>query len=184
MDTQRWTDDIDLITSAFVKSFGSLDHESLNRKINPETWSIAQNIDHLIVINNTYYPIIEAVKSGTYTLPWHGRIAMISNFFGRILLKSVQPDRRKKMKTLPMWEPSKSEIPPGILHRFREEQDRLKKTIQGCSALLDQDTLICSPANRVIVYKLEKAFDIIVTHEKRHLAQAREAAHQLGLSTP
>jgi hypothetical protein len=181
MDTLRWTNDIDAITADFVNSFGHFDHASLNKKENPDTWSVAQNIDHLIVINRTYYPIIESAKAGTYTMPWHAKIGMITNFFGRILLKSVQPDRRKKMKTLPIWEPSQSEIPSGILHRFREEQDRLKQIIQSSSALLDQGTIICSPANRVIVYKLESAFDIIVAHEKRHFAQAKETAQRLGL---
>jgi hypothetical protein len=34
--------------------------------------------------------------------------------------------------------------------------------------------VISSPANKNIVYKLETAFDIIVSHEQRHLEQAKE----------
>jgi len=46
--------------------------------------------------------------------------------------------------------------------------------IAGCSDLLDKGTIISSPANKNIVYKLEMAFDIITTHEQRHFEQAKE----------
>ncbi len=36
-----------------------------------------------------------------------------------------------------------------------------------------------SPANKNIIYTLETAFDIIVTHEQRHLAQAKEVLEML-----
>ena len=39
---------------------------------------------------------------------------------------------------------------------------------------LANGVVISSPANKNIVYKLEVAFDIIVSHEQRHLEQARE----------
>ncbi|MEO0468227.1 MAG: hypothetical protein AAF206_01305 [Bacteroidota bacterium] len=34
--------------------------------------------------------------------------------------------------------------------------------------------IIHSPANANIVYKLDRAFDIIVVHEERHFEQAKE----------
>jgi hypothetical protein len=50
--------------------------------------------------------------------------------------------------------------------------------------LVDKGTIISSPANKIIVYKLEIAFDIIVAHEKRHLEQAREVLQILNRITP
>jgi hypothetical protein len=40
--------------------------------------------------------------------------------------------------------------------------------------LVQAETVISSPANRFIVYKIGRAFDIIVAHEERHLNQAKE----------
>jgi hypothetical protein len=48
---ERWTDQIDSITSDFKHSFGTLTIKELNWKPNQNTWSIGQNLDHLIVIN-------------------------------------------------------------------------------------------------------------------------------------
>jgi hypothetical protein len=36
-------------------------------------------------------------------------------------------------------------------------------------------TVISSPANRNILYTVDKAFDIILAHERRHFNQATEA---------
>ncbi len=65
----------------------------------------------------------------------------------------------------------KINLQPG---KFTAQQSLLKENIQSCSDLLDQGVVISSPANRIIVYKLDRAFDIIATHERRHLEQARE----------
>ena len=78
------------------------------------------------------------------------------------------------MKTFPIWEPTKSEIPEGILERFKNHQLDLKDLIKNSMDLVDKGVIISSPANKNIVYKLEKAFDIIVTHEQRHYEQAKE----------
>jgi hypothetical protein len=174
MSTQRWWSDIDQITQNFVTDFGDLSEEDLNWKPSPKVWSIAQNIDHLMVINNTYYPVIESVRNNTYTLPWIGKIGFMVDFMGKIILGSVRPDRKKKMKTFPLWEPASSNVGKDIFQRFKSHQERLKVLISDTEDLVQKGTVISSPANKNIVYKLETAFDIIITHEKRHLEQARE----------
>jgi hypothetical protein len=78
------------------------------------------------------------------------------------------------MKTFPIWEPIKSDIKEDIWERFEKNQNELKILIQSSSDLLDKGTIISSPANRNIVYKLETAFTIIVSHEKRHFEQSLE----------
>lgn len=169
---ERWTDQIDKITSDFKRSFGTLTINELNWKPNQNTWSIGQNLDHLIVINGTYHPVIKTVRLGTYKLPILAKFDFMVSFFGRTVLKAVQPDRKKRMKTFPIWEPTKSDIKEDIWDRFEQNQTELKQLIQSCSDLLDSGTVISSPANKNIVYKLETAFDIIVSHELRHFEQS------------
>jgi hypothetical protein len=174
METTKWIQTIDSITNSIHTEFGDITVEQLNWKPNPDTWSIGQIIDHLIVINKTYFPIIKQLQDGTYTVPWTGRIGFMVRLSGAMILKSVQPNRKKKMKTFPVWEPATSTIPADIIQQFEKHQAILKNTINECSKLLDAGVVISSPANKMIVYKLETAFDIIVTHEQRHLEQARE----------
>lgn len=174
---KTWATDLNTITDQTLSSFGSLTPEQLNWKSNAKTWSIAQNLEHLIVVNESYYPILTALKEGSYKLSFIARFGFIVSFFGKTLLNAVQLDRRKKMKTFPMWEPSEGH--EDILRRFENHQKELVQKIEEMKEFAAKGTVISSPANKNIVYKLETAFDIIVSHEKRHLEQAREVLGML-----
>jgi hypothetical protein len=50
-----WTTALTTITERFTSLFGGLSEEALNWKPDHNTWSIAQNIEHVIVVNETYY---------------------------------------------------------------------------------------------------------------------------------
>lgn len=166
--------EIDDITQNFIDSFGDLSLEQLNWKPNAKTWSIAQNMDHLILLNESYFSIIDLIRKGTYKTPLIGKFDFVVSFFGKSILKAVQPNRKKKMKTFPIWEPTKSEISIEILDRFKKHQTELKNIIVNSNDLVKQGSVISSPLNKNIVYKLDKAFEIIVTHEKRHFEQSKE----------
>ncbi len=172
--------EIDKVTEDFTESFSSLTREQLNRKPGLQTWSIAQIIDHIITVNESYYPVLKSVREGTYKLPLISRVGPIVSFFGKLVLKGVQPDRKRKVKTFPIWEPEGSNIPDGIIGRFKKNQTELKALIKDSADLIEKGTIISSPANRNIVYKLATAFDIIVTHEQRHYNQAVEVKELLS----
>lgn len=168
----RWTEEIDKITGRFLNSFSILSEKELNWKPSPEVWSIAENIDHLITLNETYFPGFSELKKGTYQLPFIARFGFVVNFFGNMILKSVQPENKKKSKTFPIWEPKESSFSKDILNQFEQHQERLKKEIIVLEDKISENAVISSPANKNIVYRLETAFDILVAHEKRHYIQA------------
>ena len=174
MHTGKWTEEIDKITAGFRSEFGSLTAEELNWKPNPDKWSIGQIIDHLIVINSTYYPTFDQLKNNTYKVPFPGRFDFYTNMMGSLILKSVLPETTRKTKTFPIWQPTQSNIDADILEKFASAQEVLKQRIEENTTRLDERTVISSPANKNVTYKLETAFDIIVAHEKRHFNQAKE----------
>lgn len=176
---QVWEKEINETTELVKTNFGDLNAEKLNWKSNAQTWSIAENLDHLIKTNESYYPIIKAIRSGNQHLPFLAKFSIITNFFGNLIAKSVSPDRKKKVKTFPVWEPAKGNISADIVAKFTKHQQELIAFINNAEDLLDKQTLISSPANKMIVYKLEKAFDILVSHEKRHFNQALEVLEKL-----
>ena len=179
MPTSTWTNSIDKLTQSFVSEFGKLDAPMLNNKPNATTWSVAQNIDHIIAVNRTYFDVPNAVRSGQYKLPFMAKLGFMVRFFGNFILKSVAPDRKKKIRTFPIWEPSQSDISADIVQRFVEHQEELKKLILSSRDLIEKRTIISSPANKNIVYTIDKAFDIIVSHEWRHFEQAKEVLEQI-----
>jgi hypothetical protein len=176
---KNWSATLHDISKQSLAEFKPLSKDQLNWKLNPNTWSIAQNLDHIIVVNETYYPVLAALKAGTYQTPFMARIGFIVSFLGKTVLKAVQPDRQKKMTTFPIWEPTKSSVPEDILERFQIHQNELMIKIEEAHEFVKKGIVISSPANRHIVYKLETAFDIIVLHEQRHIEQAKEVLQQL-----
>lgn len=168
-----WLLELDKTTQGFMKEFGELTNEQLNWKPDADTWSIAQNIDHLITINSSYYPSLDELKEGKYRIPILGKFRFLAKWIGRMILKSVDPENTKKNSTLPLWQPQQGDLKDDILERFVMHQSRLKKEMDACKDLIIQDAIISSPANRNIVYTLKQAFDLIVVHEKRHFLQAK-----------
>jgi len=98
-----YSDRLDTITEKYQTSFGKLDASELNWKASANKWSIAQNIDHIITINQSYYPIFDSVHNGTLKLAFISKFGFMVNWFGDIILKSVNPDRNKKIKTFDIW---------------------------------------------------------------------------------
>ncbi|MEZ4926111.1 MAG: DinB family protein [Saprospiraceae bacterium] len=170
----NWNEQIDAISDEFSTLFSGLSEASLNWKPSPDIWSIAQIMDHLIVINKTYFPVFMDLQHGIHKAHFLARIPFVVRMFGNLILDSVKPGNNKKLKTFPIWEPSTSSISGDIVQLFLDHQKELKRQIQIVAPFVESGAIISSPANEIIVYKLETAFEIIITHEKRHLKQAKE----------
>lgn len=167
-------DQVDANTQQFISHFGSLNADELNWKPNTDTWSIAQNIDHLIHINDTYGKVFSDLKSGSLKLPFIARFRFITGLLGDLILKAVEPTRKKKTKTFTIWEPSQSQVSQSVLERFVKSQDELKNHIIALKKESNKDAIVYSPINKQIVLSVGSAFDIIITHEQRHLNQCKE----------
>jgi hypothetical protein len=165
---------LDELTLKFNKVFGELSEPKIHWKPNAETWSIAQNLEHLILINQSYFPMIDGLRNKDHKKPFTAKLGFLVNFFGRAILKSVQPENIKKTKTFFIWKPSENSASENILARFNEHQEKLKQKIVESEDLLKQKAVISSPANPKIVYKLDAAFKIILAHEERHFQQAKK----------
>lgn len=169
-----WLGELDQSTRDYIDEFYGLDKRSLNWKPQPGIWSIGQVIDHVITLNETYYPKFKALKEGRLKLPFHARIGFIPRFFGKLLYNSVSEDRSTKMKTVAPFFPSESDIPGDILARYQEHKEELKRFLEAHQEYISPKTIITSPANDFLVYSTELAVEAIVVHEKRHLQQAKE----------
>ena len=179
---ENYQERIDKLTSDFNLEFGGLSEEELNEVPDGMQWSIARNIDHLMKVTQSYFPLIEKVRSGNYKLHFIGKFGFAVKFFGNFILKSVDPNSVKKIKTFPVWEPVKENISGDIVRNFIEQQEELKRLINESDDLIKKGTVISSPANDAVVYKLETAFDIIITHQQRHFEQAKRIKEKLNIN--
>jgi hypothetical protein len=171
----------DTITQSYLDKFGKLTSDQLNWKPDEQTWSISQNIDHIMIVNESYFPLIQKAREDNYVVPLVGKFNFIVRNLGKMILRGVNPDRKMKMKTFKIWEPGTENISENILLRFESHQSELKRIFVNYKTLLEKGTVISSPVNRNIVISLGTAFDIILTHEERHLAQASELLQSMKI---
>jgi len=180
MNANNLIERINNIKSAFKEEFGNLPEEKLNYKTDAESWSIAQITDHLIKVTESYYPAFNKLRTGNYKTPFMGKFNFIAGFFGKFILKSVAADSKRKVKTFTVWEADSVNFHTDVINNFCSQQEELKSYISELKDLAEKGTVISSPANDKIVYKLETAFDIIVSHQERHLEQARNVLNSIS----
>lgn len=162
---------LDSNTKLFLDEFHSLSEEELNWKPNDKTWSVAQNIQHLMEVNTSYFPIIEQIEN--LELPFSAKIPFVPKIFGNMILKASSPEKSKKIKTFKLWEPGQSKVGKDILYKYSKNKHQLVLQLKNSEKYIENYTLIHSPANKQIIYSLENAFNIIISHEKRHFNQAK-----------
>lgn len=178
MNYTQFNEQLKKNSELFSNAFGKLSLEQLNTKPNPQTWSIAQNIEHLTTTNKSYYPIFEKLQSGNYLLPFTAKLGFVVSLFEKMILGSVEPERKKRMKTFPVWEPSSSNIEQP-LQDFAQSQEEIAQRLQAIWPLVEKGAILSSPANRNIVYRLPVLLSIITNHQLRHFNQAKEVASML-----
>ena len=167
--------DLQSISREAREAFGSLDGRQLNWKPSPESWSVAQCLEHLITINSLYFPVFEKMRERQPPNTFLEKYSPLSGFFGRYLIKSLGPENLKKMKTSRKAYPSASEIGDDIVNRFEQHQGELAERIAAISPDVGLNTIITSPLVRFVTYSLDDCLTMLVVHERRHLLQAKRA---------
>ncbi len=180
----RWKSQVDEVSAEVQSLFSDVELDILSKRPGKGRWSVAENLDHLIVVNESYFPVFERVRTGLYKTPFLGRIGWVTRFMGNATLAGSGPADAKKrevrgMRTFKMWEPRKRDFFPNPVGEFVDMQKALKRQIEASESILGQDPVIASPASGALVYPLSQAIDIIIAHEWRHVKQAREALDAL-----
>lgn len=167
-------DDLTAVTTEVETEFGSLADGPFNWKPTPGEWSVAQCLDHLTLTNRAYFPEFERVIRGEPSAnPWT-RAPLLPAFFGWMLKKALAPDSTMKTKTFKTIEPSTSQLPLSIITDFAAMQQQLAGLMRATASLDGAKIRITSPViNRVITYSLQDCRQILASHERLHLNQAR-----------
>ena len=156
--------------------FGDLTAQQLNWKPDADQWSVAQCFDHLVTANEAYFPIFEKVISGEKKNTFWESVPWLSSFWGKMLIKSLDPKSTRKLKAPKIFRPSSSHVDGSIIRRFTDQQNRLIRYMTSTEHLDLENIKISSPVTSLITYSLMDTYRIIVTHEKRHFLQARRVS--------
>jgi hypothetical protein len=170
--------ELGLITKKVQAEFGRLSAEQLNWKPAADSWSIAQCLDHLMVTNQQYFPVYEAIKHGRKKTSFWERLPFFPGMWGRLIRQGTDPTSVKKLKAPAKFRPATSHLPATIVTDFTRHQHELIKLLSATDATHHNKVIVTSPINPIITYSLKDCVVICGLHEERHFMQARRVLHQ------
>jgi len=163
--------------------FGGLSPAQLNWKPSAQQWSVGQCFDHLIVTNRCFFRDMKRVAAGEYRSSLWGRVSPLSGFFGRFILKALDPEKGRRTKAPRVFEPAQSDVAADVIERFAAHQQELATLMRATAGADLRGLKVTSPVSPVATYSLLDAYRIVVAHERRHFEQARRVTRAEGFPT-
>ncbi|MGQ9798973.1 MAG: DinB family protein [Ignavibacterium sp.] len=154
-----------------IKKLNELSDDQLNWKTTEDSWSIAECIEHLSITNQLYFDKIEKQLSETQINCRDEEIPVKHSFWGKMIIKVVDPSNIKKTKTFSVFQPSKNYITKDSITKLIEVQKSLTNLISSSVNLNTNRYSMSSPASKLIKVNLSDILEIIRLHNKRHLIQ-------------
>jgi hypothetical protein len=157
-----------------------LSDAQLNWQPAPDKWSIAQCLEHLTAASSGFNPyFVDAVARGRQRFAAVSPPAYHPTFRGRWLIKHVEPESPRKLRAPKIFKPSASNV-QNALDKFLTQQKTFLKFVADTSGIDYNRTRLRSPVTPLVRYSLADAFVITVSHEQRHLQQARRVRETPG----
>jgi hypothetical protein len=173
-------EELDAVGREAREVFGHLSPSQLNWKPSAERWSVGQCFDHLVVTNRCFFPDMERVAAGTYRPSLWARVSPLSGFFGRFILKALDPARGRRTKAPRVFEPARSDVAADVVERFAAHQSELSERMRATAGADLRGLKVTSPVSPVATYSLLDAYRILVAHERKHFEQARRVTQTQG----
>jgi hypothetical protein len=153
---------------------GGMDATALMKRPASGAWSVAENLQHLILTADAMLPLAETAIS---RLERDGRKASRPcglGLMGWLLTKSLEPPSRMKTRTAAPFEPGLVGDPLTVCDRFLERNANLGRLIARATGLATDTVKVASPFNARVKYNAYAALRIVLVHARRHLRQAAE----------
>ena len=139
--------------------FSSISLQQLNWKPTPESWSIAQCLEHLVISHSTYFPALKKITDGIYRMSVWERFSPFSRLFGRVLKDQLGEQPKKKLIAPKIIRPSTSDKGGEIIEHYYQSLDRFLQYISECRNIDVDKTIITSPAVQIVTYSLRVRFN-------------------------
>ena len=152
-------------------------------------WSIAECLVHLNRSVTATLPAFDrAIAEGRAkgrTAPGGGGGAPARyGWFSRWMIRSMEPPPKRRMKTFPIFQ-----VPVGgthgigrVLPEFVAVRDQLAERVRQADGLDLTKNRTVSPVPRLLRMPLGAYLQFVITHDRRHLWQARQVRNALSAS--
>lgn len=150
--------------------------EDLNWRPAPKKWSVLECLEHLSLYGDFYLPEIEKViRLSKFPAEPTFKSGLLGNYFANMMLPR---ERMGKMRTFKDKNPLGSQLDKSTLGRFIEQQHKILELLQEASQKDLTRTKTGTSISGYIQLKLGDTFRVVVFHNQRHIAQAKNVLVQ------
>jgi hypothetical protein len=159
--------------------FGRFSTQQLNWKPDPQRWSVAQCLQHLITSNELMVRDGQPALDSVNRTLWQ-RVSPFSGMFGRLLIRSQGPRVTRKYSTSPEATPAASGLSNDIVQRFVDQHTELAKWMRALREDDARGAIMTSPFVKLITYSVLDGCRLMASHDQRHVGQARRVTQSVG----
>jgi DinB superfamily len=162
-----------------------LSDAQLNWRPRPDSWSVAECLQHLNVSVRHTLPAFDRAISEARAKGKTGTGPFTYGWFSRWMVASMEPPPKRRMGTFKIFA-----LPSGgtyrgadVLDEFLTVRDELARRVRESDGLDLAKVRVISPVNRLLRLPLGAYLAFVIAHDRRHLWQARQVRNASGFGT-
>lgn len=150
--------------------YKTLTDRALNYRVQEESWSILECIEHLNRYGNFYLPEIEKrMATSGYSNNGVFKTGWLGNYFAKSMLPK---EKLNKMKTFKSMNPTGSNLTNEVLDIFINQQHTLLHLLNTARKVCLTKTKTGITISKWIKLRLGDTFRVLIYHNQRHIVQA------------
>lgn len=160
-----------------VEKLKTYDLNTLTWKINSNSWSMLECLEHLNLYGEFYLPQIENKINVSITKPDY---EFKSGILGAYFAKSMLPkEKLSKMKTFKDKNPLNVNLNASVIDKFINQQIKLTELLNNSKKVSLNQIKIETSLTKLIKLKLGDTFQFFINHIIRHLHQIERIKQEM-----
>ena len=154
-----------------------LNDAQFNARPQPNYWSVAECLDHLVVIGSQTVPKlrdgIRVAEEKGWRSPGPYRYGWVGNYFVK-LTGPTDDARKRKFKAPKQYTPTSNHSISRIVKAFSGLQDELIETARSANGVDLGRVKVPSPVTSLLKLSLGQWLTLLAGHQERHFLQAKD----------
>jgi hypothetical protein len=183
-DLQQLLDEIDAVDRAVDALVAPLSDEQFFWKPDDgRSWSIAQCLEHLAIINGTYgAAVAKGIESARARGLTGGRPIELP-LFGRMFVKAMEPPVKRRLRAPRKAIPQTTRAREEIMRAFADGHALTRGTIRAAADIDVNRARFVNPFIRFIRWTIGTGLQVGPAHDRRHVWQAENVRKTPGFPT-
>ena len=158
------------ISDLIKEDFLPMTESQLNFRAGKDQWSVFECIEHL----NRYYRFYNPEIRNAIAIaePKSNEVTVTSTWIGRLSIRMMHPDNRKKKKTFKHMNPIHVQLSATTIHEFLQHQQEFLLLLEQATGVDLNAKLVKVEFMKLLRMNIAESLEFVVIHIKRHIFQA------------